>query len=272
MKNKTIRILSIGNSYSLDQQTYVHQMAQAAGYDIEVCIAYIGGCSFRKHLEMYDNNEPAYTYYENGKIVGKKLTLRRLVTLKKWDFVNFQKGTEGQNYQMPSQPYVSYLVKIVREFHPDAKLVYSISWPDAETSARAIFRDQYRRDRDYQWEVFVRSAREVCEECRMDYAIPAGLAMRYAYEKFGASMHRDGFHSSEMGRYLHACVWFEFFTGLPAPEDFLPCGATYTGGIAPDAETCADLRECASRALEKLKAEGGDTPALFARENGFLNS
>ena len=260
---KTIRILSIGNSYSLDQQTYVHQMAEAAGLDIEVCIAYIGGCSFRKHLAMYDANEPAYTYYENGKIVGKKLTLRRLITLKKWDFVNFQKGTEGQNYQMPSQPYVSYLVKIVREFHPDAKLVYSISWPDAETSARAIFRDEYRLDREYQWSVYVRAARELCEECRMDYLIPAGLAMRYAYEKYGPAMHRDGFHSSEIGRYLHACVWFGFFTGLPVPEDFVPSGGTYTGGAAPDPGTCADMREYAHKALETLKAEGGDTPAIY---------
>ena len=44
-----MNILAIGNSFSQDATTYLHQVAKADGEDITVINLYIGGCSLYKH-------------------------------------------------------------------------------------------------------------------------------------------------------------------------------------------------------------------------------
>lgn len=262
MEKKKIRILSIGNSYSADQQAYVHPMAEAAGADITVGIVYFGSCSFRQHWDFYQSDAPIYKYYENGRVAATEQTMRGIFARHDWDFINFQRGTEKKNYIFPNEPYLSDLVGLVRGLFPRAELIYSQSWTDAETSVRAIFRDAYGCSREYQWEKMLEGVEDAKKTCGIGLVMPCGLAMQAAYGEFGPRMHRDGFHSSELGRYLHACVWFEFFTGLPVPADYLPAGS-YKNGTPPTAEECAALREYAHRALADHIAAGEKTPALF---------
>lgn len=249
MEKKSLKILTIGNSYAADQQAYVHQMAVAAGFDLTVCIAYFGSCSFHQHVEFYETDAPVYKYYENGRVVERGVTLRDVLAKYDWDYVTFQRGTEKKNYIFPNQPYLSQLVAIVRERFPNAELIYHQSWVDAEGSERAIFRDAYGKSREYQHEKMLEGAAEAQATCGIRLVTPCGDAMWAAYGEFGERLHRDHFHSSELGRYLHACVWFEFFTGLPAPADFLPAGGSYKGGVAPTPEECAALRVYARSAM-----------------------
>ena len=40
-----MKLLAVGNSFSQDACTFLHQTAQAQGLDLEVTNLYIGGCS-----------------------------------------------------------------------------------------------------------------------------------------------------------------------------------------------------------------------------------
>ena len=46
-----MNILMIGNSFSVDVSTYVHQIAEAAGKEINIYVLYIGGCPIKRHYE-----------------------------------------------------------------------------------------------------------------------------------------------------------------------------------------------------------------------------
>lgn len=255
-ENQPLRILSIGNSFADDQEAYVSPMALAAGKTILVANAYIGGCSFRRHLEEWEEDGRDYHYRENGVTIDKSASLREILAKRKWDFVTFQSGVEGRSYVIPIQPYLSRLIRIVRDAQPEAALAYSLTWADAEDSTRRFFRFAFSGDREKQFAHWQKDAAEA-KESGIPYLIPVGLAFRRAYSEFGPRLYRDGYHSSELGRYLHACVWFPFFTGQKVPEDFLPAGETYEGGIAPTKEECARLRFYAAGVLEETSPTPG---------------
>ena len=44
-----MKLLAVGNSFSQDACTFLHQTAQAQGLDLEVTNLYIGGCSLEMH-------------------------------------------------------------------------------------------------------------------------------------------------------------------------------------------------------------------------------
>lgn len=258
---KPVYILTIGNSYSDDQQAYVHQLAKAADVDITVVNAYIGSCTFRKHLVQYETDAKSYYYRENGRKIAPDTTLKEIIDLYDWDYVTFQLGTEALDYTIPNRPYLDKLVDIVKDAHPQAQLVYNISWQDGTNSPRAYFKNQFNSDRQLHWNQIVAAAKEAYDIVGIPFVTPGGIAYNLAYKTFGDSLHRDGFHASELMRYMHACVWFEFFTGRPTPENYLPEGGSYEGGVAPTAKECAILRDCAHRAICILKQNGGKTPA-----------
>ena len=62
---RSIRILSIGNSFSRDSFYYLPGLLKEAGYD-DVKAAYlaVGGCSIEKHLQMALSGEN-YSYMKN---------------------------------------------------------------------------------------------------------------------------------------------------------------------------------------------------------------
>ena len=61
-----MKILCVGNSFSVDVSTYVHQIAKAAGKDIDIYVLYIGGCPINLHYKNLLSGEKAYEFYKNG--------------------------------------------------------------------------------------------------------------------------------------------------------------------------------------------------------------
>ena len=45
-----MKLLSIGNSFSVDAQAYLHQVAKAEGETLECHNLFIGGCSLERHV------------------------------------------------------------------------------------------------------------------------------------------------------------------------------------------------------------------------------
>ena len=61
-----MNILCVGNSFAVDASTYVHQIAEAAGLDINIHVLYIGGCPIDLHWKNFNTKDKAYEFYVNG--------------------------------------------------------------------------------------------------------------------------------------------------------------------------------------------------------------
>ena len=62
-KQRTIRVLAIGNSFSEDAvENNLHELGEAQGTCIIAGNLYIGGCPLQRHWDNAQNDRPAYRY------------------------------------------------------------------------------------------------------------------------------------------------------------------------------------------------------------------
>ncbi len=93
-----MKILSIGNSFSVDGQRYLHQIAKTNGCELTCGNLYIGGCSLRTHYLNMSDDEKGYEYYFNGQPTGLKVSIREALRSKEWDIVTLQQ--QHSNYHV----------------------------------------------------------------------------------------------------------------------------------------------------------------------------
>ena len=55
-----MKLLSIGNSFSMDAHHYLHDLAKSGGVNIECYNLYIGGCELERHWNNYMNKSNYY--------------------------------------------------------------------------------------------------------------------------------------------------------------------------------------------------------------------
>ena len=223
-----MRILSIGNSFSVDAQHWLSDIAKAGGDDMELWNLFIGGCSLERHMENVVSGESAYDLFINGVLVSKCSILSALKA-GKWDYITLQQasGFSGlwESYENTLVPLYEY----VKQNAPEAEIVIHETWAYEKTSAHPHF-EWYGCDQKRMHEAlktcYERAAKTI--GARM---IPVGNAVAklremeaFDVEKGGESLSRDGFHLSLIsGRYLAAAVWYGFFTGKDIRENtFVP--------------------------------------------------
>ena len=62
-RRDTVKILSIGNSFSEDAvEEFLSPLVRAEGLDVVICNMFIGGCSIEKHVENLRENKADYRY------------------------------------------------------------------------------------------------------------------------------------------------------------------------------------------------------------------
>lgn len=89
-----LKILTIGNSFSVDCMQFVYNIAKAAGVQkIKLGNLYISGCSLETHLNNAKSDAKAYTFYTNNSgtwVTNSNYKLSAGVKSDNWDFVSFQ--------------------------------------------------------------------------------------------------------------------------------------------------------------------------------------
>ena len=96
--NGTIRILAVGNSFSVDAMEHLAVIFKAAGYETVVLgNLYIGGCSLDTHMKNINNTSYSYTYYKNtgdGWTSSDKETIDTGLMDEEWDIVTIQQVSQ----------------------------------------------------------------------------------------------------------------------------------------------------------------------------------
>ncbi|MBE5783655.1 MAG: DUF4886 domain-containing protein [Clostridiales bacterium] len=234
-----MKILSIGNSFSVDAQAYLHQLAKAEGENLECHNLYIGGCSLQKHWTNASEDLAEYTYFINGESVytdengevTRKVTIKELLMAEEWDVVTMQQCSHYSGLYATYQPYLDNLSAYVRQYAPQARQYIHETWAYEIDSTHAHFphygcdqMNMYNRLKD----AYAQAAEAIGAPI-----IPCGDVIQHLrtlkpfdYAHGGLSLCRDGFHMGiPLGRYALACVWYTTLTGKVAcHDDFVPDG------------------------------------------------
>jgi len=210
---KVIKILAIGNSFSVDATTYLHQFSLCGSKEIVIGNLHYGGCSLQQHFAFYQNDESPYEYYKNGKLVQYSYSLKQALKDEQWDYISLQQNSGNSGLIETFEPGIALYIKIRKL--TDAKFVIHKTWAYA-----SYYRDDQYRTYNYdqkRMHALIHDAyTQFAHTLKIKMIIPSADAFHLARQRFGDIFNRDGFHANEKGRYLLAALWYEFFTNEDA--------------------------------------------------------
>lgn len=250
-----MNILCIGNSFSVDVSTYVHQIAKSAGHDINIYVLYIGGCPIDLHYKNLLSGEKAYEFYENGSRTPLRwCSLQEGLNYKKWDYITFQQVSYNSGFYETFFPELPLLMEGVRKFS-DAQFLLHMTWSYGKDYHHWKYGENPLNQDMMDNDIF-ETYEKVSKAINIPYVIPSGKAIQKARLVLGDKLNRDGFHLNESGRALTGILLVYYFLGLNISiGDYLPSGHSYddeTEGV--DKETYLKLIKIAKETIIENEA------------------
>ena len=248
-KPEPLRILSIGNSYSMDAQHYLSALGAHEGREIYTVNLMHSGCRLQQHYEFWQKNEPAYQYEVNGKIDwNSHVSLMDVLPSEKWDVVTLQEESYS-NCTGSGEQYLKTLINVIKFHAPQAKIYLHQTWAYGDGYIGHDTRTG--GDMAAMWEK-VRASYDYYSEITELPLIPSGMAMFEAQQGFnarglGESIQRDKTHASESwGRYLLALVWYKTLAGETPSNTF----EGFDGFYIPDDDVRKMIHATAMKAVD----------------------
>ena len=114
-RKDTIRLLTIGNSFSQDAvEQYLYELAKEVGIHMIIGNAYKGGQSLEQHWTDLTEEHDVYEY---RKVVNGIRTntphslLPPIITDEPWDFISFQQASHYSGLTTTYEPFLSKLIQ-----------------------------------------------------------------------------------------------------------------------------------------------------------------
>jgi len=214
-----IKILAIGNSFSVDAMEYLFPILKDGGYEnIVLGNLYIGGCSLDQHWSNIVNESKLYTYYLNTEGTWKtygSMSVEDVINTEEWDYVTIQQVS--QNSGMPSTfGNLNNIVDYVASTVPSAKIYWHMTWAYQSDSTHSGFIN-YSQNQNKMYEAIVSTVKDtVLSNPNITGAIPCGTTIQNLRTSYlGDKLTRDGYHLSEdVGRYAAAMTWAAVLGGV----------------------------------------------------------
>ena len=260
---KTVRLLTVGNSFSANATHYLSDLAKARGSVLIHQPIVVGGATLELHwgraeLHEKDPQDPAGLY-------GKR-SLKQELSSQPWDFVTIQQASIKSHDVATYRPFAKQLREYIKQHSPQAELLIHQTWayrcddprfavakpkagePATQAEMYRMLTDAYttiadelgvRRipvgdafylaDTDPQWgyqpdQTYDLQQKEPTTLPNQTHSLHVGW--RLTKEKSGSQkLTMDGHHANSAGEYLGACVWYEVLFGNSAVgNEFIPAG------------------------------------------------
>ncbi len=265
---RTIRLLTIGNSFANNSIAELKGLAEAAGHRVIVGAANPGGCSLERHwkaAEVFDANPDkspaAEALFDEGKIYkravmvdGRKTDkreycgLRDMLTSEPWDYITLQQYSMSSVDETTFEPYASMLHKYIQKLAPTAEVLILQTWAYRQDSG--LMNKKLNMTQAEMYDALTGNYRRLGEklDCRV---LPVGAAFQrvckmeqrppiatagYDQDWQMALHSSDTRHASRFGQYLAGAVLYEFlFQESVVGNSYIPTHGFPAAGIAkPD--------------------------------------
>ena len=263
-----VRILAIGNSYSVDSTTYLWDICNDAGIkNLVVGNAEIGGTSLDDHWANIQNGQTNYGYHkytEYGTVHAQASFLGALQD-EKWDYIVLLHNSAGCADPSTFGNLGNVLDYVVaNKTNENAKILWNMTWAYPENSTDNRF-EQFNNDQMTMYNAIVQTAQQVIvPDERIDGVIVTGTAIQNLRTSYlGDTLCRDSIHLSyDHGRYTAALMCYAYITGGDvASVDWVPGEYAYLANDLPA------IREAVADAMENPFAV---SPCDAQREGGEM--
>jgi hypothetical protein len=282
---KTVRLLTIGNSFSANATKYLKDLATAGGHTLIHNSLVIGGSSFQVHADKTKAEGKARLYSDGRDLIAN-------LTANQWDYVTIQQASIKSHDYGTYQPHADFLRNLITKHAPQAKLLIHQTWayrvddprfavkapkPGEPKTQEEMYRGLtaaydklateveakiipvgdafFQADTDTKWgfkpdpKPFDPKTAKQPELPLQTHSLHVGWAWKKSKDGKKTVLSMDGHHANLAGEYLGACVWYEVLFGeSPVGLSFMPKGL--------EAEHAAFFQRTAHQAVTtRLKAD-----------------
>ena len=228
LKKAELRVLDIGNSYTIGATRLLPLIAKASKADLSTMSLYQccrDGGSFKNWIDIYnDNDTKSYSItkvfgglsanVQTGKgKAGEGKLFRDVLTNETWDLVIIhQVSTYAPYYSRwndnNAAGYLDELISIIKEHQPNAELGFYLV--HSYWSGYSGNKEKSSYDR---WQLIANSVKSFCKDYNIDFVIPYGTAiqnLRSSSQNNEYDLTRDGTHCGYgLAEYTAACCYYE---------------------------------------------------------------
>ena len=225
----SLKILTIGNSFSDDAMEYVYYIAKALGVeDVELGNLRANSCSLATHLSNAQNDTPYYMYrhWANGDTKwvddgswssNGTYKISTAVANTDWDFIVFQQ-VSSSSADASSYDSVNELMAIVENLNPSARLAWHMTWGYKATTDLSMYNN-----------IVNAVQTKIVGNEEFDVIIPVGTTIqnaRTSYLNLNDLM-RNNHLGYGLGRYAAGLTFVKALTGLSIDNvSFVPTADT----------------------------------------------
>lgn len=210
----TLRVLAIGNSYTIDGTAYLPEILDGLGIDNNCYGVYAlvaASASLQYWDEVLHHNEPVKLIRRAGMLNMDVLSgSMEEVLSQPWDIIVFQQVSYLSMSYDSFYPHLHHLIDAVKRYctNENVTLAWHMTHSYASTYVRGNGVPSFTR-----WQSIANATRTMVRFDGIDVIIPMGTAIenaRHSALQNDTELTRDGTHLAfGVGRYIAACAWVE---------------------------------------------------------------
>lgn len=218
---RTVRILAIGNSFTIDAfESSIYDIAKAQGIELVLGNACYAGYSLESHWNGLVTDLANLEYrkcVDRHYTVEKGYTLSSILSDEPWDFITFQQASSQAGFYETYEPWLTNLIDNIKAYvpNPNVKYGFYMIWAYGQDSPSVNF-PRYDRNQMTMYNSIVNATQKVMNtHPELEFLIPTGTAIQNLRTSFvGDNLTRDGAHLTlELGRATAAYSWYAVLFG-----------------------------------------------------------
>ncbi len=211
-----MKVLSIGNSFSVDATRYFYKLAKENNIELKNINLYSEGCNLKSHYDIALNENMGEVLQFNGEETKMLVTLKQVLLSEDWDIITFQQASFWSYDYSTYEPYLSGLILYVKGVCPNAKIVIHQTWAYKANTPK-LEKTKYKTHNEMFKDVKF-AYDKAAVEVNASGLIPSGSVVQKCVEK-GLNMYRDELHLSlGLGRFATALTWLCYLFKLDAKK------------------------------------------------------
>lgn len=211
-----LKILVVGNSFSVDSSEFLYEVATDAGYQVLIANLNRSSTTLADHWRYARNSDAVYTYRKNSAgswdiVADKSAIMAQALEDEDWDIILFQQQSYmagvASSYHNDETSYVTLLADFARAHCSNGavKIGWQMTWSLRECTERYYVK-RFTGELDLYEKICAAVQTQVEDTGTADFIIATGTAIQNARTSYlGDTLDRDGKHLSyDLGRYLAA--------------------------------------------------------------------
>lgn len=213
---QSIKILTLGNSFSENAHEYLYEIASSAGVSITEAYSNQGSATlaFYDGLRTSANTVGYYKTSSSGTSNGQR-TLDQMITEENWDVIVLQQASSDSGVYSRFQPYLNNLISHIKSIatNPNLNIALHMTWAYSTDSTHSGF-SNYGGNQLTMYNSITDAFQQAMQETGETMLIPSGTTIQIGRtSKYLSIVEReltvDGYHLSFVGEYMAGLTYFE---------------------------------------------------------------